>query len=531
MIQLFIHITAMNGVLTHRNVIRTSAVAIVLRPHIIFALFGGYLMDYIEKFEPKHVLEHFKNICDIPHISNHEQALCKYIKDFAQKNGHEYYEDEAGNLIVYVNATQGYETVPPFLMQAHMDMVAAKEAASNHNFLTDSIKTHLVDGHYLYADGTTLGADNAVGMMNMLALMEDKSVVHPPLEMLFTVCEEAGMVGIRKVDYSRIKSRRMINMDCGDPDVMCVSTAGAANCLLRLPLKKKAISGVIFEISIDGLLGGHAGLMIDSGRISAVTVMGRILCQMSKCIPLNIVYTSCDRVCGIVPAMKALITIDEKNIFAAEKAFEKIAETICREYADPEEGLHITLKKSDEKVYSEMLDEETTENLQRMLYMMPFGVTKRDWREKETILCSNNTMEVAFKENSIEMETMLRAPEDTVKEELFTRIGIIADWCGAEIILLDSFSGWPYRRDSQLQKLCCEVFAELTGEQLKMEKHNSCAETGIVAGAIPDMDIVAIAPLGRGAHTPTEYLDLDTVKPFWDFLCLLLKKMCTEVNN
>ena len=156
-------------------------------------------MTILNGYQPAHVVRYFEEICAIPHPSHHEQALCAYIRGCAERYGHRYVEDAAGNLMVYLNATPGYEDKAPMLLQAHMDMVSAKEPGSNHNFLTDPIRLHIEDGHYLYADDTTLGADNAVGLVNMLALMEDDTVVHPPMELLFTVCEEDGMEGIRQL--------------------------------------------------------------------------------------------------------------------------------------------------------------------------------------------------------------------------------------------------------------------------------------------------------------------------------------------
>lgn len=485
-------------------------------------------MDYTDKFEPKKVLTHFKNICEIPHVSGHEQALCAYIKNFAEKCGHEYFEDEAGNLIVYVNASPGYENVPPFLMQAHMDMVPAKEETSDHDFLTDPIKTHLVDDRYLYADGTTLGADNAVGMMNMLALMEDDTAVHPPLEMLFTVTEETGLTGIRYVDFSRIKSRRMMNMDCGDPETICVSTAGAAVCLAELPVSREKLSGCLMEIKIAGLLGGHGGLMIDSGRLSAVLAMGRILCRLSEKVKFNMVVTGLERLSGIAPEMNAVIALREDDVETASSLVAEEAKRICDEYEDPEKNLTITFEKYCGKEPDTMLDEKSSRALERVLYLMPFGVTKRDWQEKETVLCSNNTVEILLKDDCFEVETMVRSPWDAVKDELVERIKLLMELCGAELTVKDSFSGWPYRKNSPLRELCFEAYREMTGRELKTEKENACAETGIILGALPDMDCIAIAPLSKGAHTPKEYLDLCSVKPFWEFLLLLLRKMCEE---
>lgn len=480
----------------------------------------------LEKFGPKHVLQHFLNICEIPHPSGHEEKVCEYIKNFAKSHGHRYFEDESGNLIVYVDASPGHEDAKPFLMQAHMDMVPAKIETSNHDFLKDPIRLKLVEDRYLYADGTTLGADNAVGMMNMLALMEDDSVIHPPLEMLFTVREEVGLAGIREVDFSKINARRMMNMDCGDPDTMCVSTAGAACCLLKLPVCKVPVTGELMEISIGGLLGGHGGLRIDCGRLSAILTMGRVMCRMAKKVSFHIVYTKSDRLSGIAPEMKAVIALNAEDVGLAKEAFEKVKSEICSEYENPEKDMFMTLDQYQGETYSEMLDEKSSEHLWKMLYLMPFGVTKRDWEEKETILCSNNTVEVAFKESSVEMDMMVRAPGDAVRDELVDRIELLAELIGAELDVTDRFAGWPYHKDSAMQKICNEAYTELTGKTLQIEKENACAETGIILGEIPDMDIIGIAPLSKGAHTPYEYLDLESVEPFWQFLTLMLKKMC-----
>ena len=409
-------------------------------------------MDFLDRFEPKAVIKHFVNICNIPHPSGHEEGIREYIRKIADENGQEYFIDKGGNIIVYVEASPGNESLPPYLIQAHMDMVPAKEEWSNHDFLTDPISLKLVDNRYLYADGTTLGADNAVGMMYMLTLMEDKTVIHPPLELLFTTREEVGLQGIREVDFSKIKSRRMMNMDCGDPDVMCVSTAGAAQCMVKLPLKETELKGEVLELSIGGLLGGHGGLMIDSGRLSAIAAMGRVMSELHKKVTFNIVDARCKRFSGIPSEMKAVISVAEDKTEKASQVIAEIEKEICAEYADPEKDLFIRLKKCTEISYDKMMDDETSQRFWELLYLIPFGVTKRDYKEKETVLCSNNMVEVSIKDGFAHIEMMVRSPLDTVKQEVVDRIELIASLCGSEMILLDSFSGWPYRSDSPMQE-------------------------------------------------------------------------------
>ena len=379
-------------------------------------------MDFLDRFEPKAVIKHFVNICNIPHPSGHEEGIREYIRKIADENGQEYFIDKGGNIIVYVEASPGNESLPPYLIQAHMDMVPAKEEWSNHDFLTDPISLKLVDNRYLYADGTTLGADNAVGMMYMLTLMEDKTVIHPPLELLFTTREEVGLQGIREVDFSKIKSRRMMNMDCGDPDVMCVSTAGAAQCMVKLPLKETELKGEVLELSIGGLLGGHGGLMIDSGRLSAIAAMGRVMSELHKKVTFNIVDARCKRFSGIPSEMKAVISVAEDKTEKASQVIAEIEKEICAEYADPEKDLFIRLKKCTEISYDKMMDDETSQRFWELLYLIPFGVTKRDYKEKETVLCSNNMVEVSIKDGFAHIEMMVRSPLDTVKQEVVDRI-------------------------------------------------------------------------------------------------------------
>ena len=490
-------------------------------------------MDFLDRFEPQAVIRHFVNICNIPHPSGHEEGVREYVRKCADEHGHDYHIDEGGNIIVYVKASPGCEGVAPYMIQAHMDMVPAKEAGSTHDFLKDPISLRLVDDHYLYANGTTLGADNAVGMMYMLTLMEDDTVIHPPLELLFTTREEVGLQGIREVDFSKISSRRMMNMDCGEPGVMCVSTAGAAQCLVKLPLTEEALCGSLFKLSVSGLLGGHGGLLIDSGRLSAVSAVGRILCAMARETSYNIIDAHCPRFSGIPTDMQVLLALPQDGVEKAQLACDRVAKELCAEYADPEKDLTVKLSTLDESADrpAGMLTADCSLALARLLYLIPFGVTRRDFREKETVLCSNNTVEVFCRDGFAQMEMMVRSPLDTVKQDVVDRIEMLAGLCGAQMILLDSFAGWPYRGDSPMQRLCRETYRELTGKELVIEKENACAETGPILGAIPDMDCIATAPYSKGAHTPKEHLDLETVGPFWEFLKLLLKKMCDSADD
>lgn len=326
-------------------------------------------MTILKGYQPAHVVRYFEEICAIPHPSHHEQALCAYIRGCAERYGHRYVEDAAGNLMVYLNATPGYEDKAPMLLQAHMDMVSAKEPGSNHNFLTDPIRLHIEDGHYLYADDTTLGADNAVGLVNMLALMEDDTVVHPPMELLFTVCEEDGMEGIRQLDMSTIRSRRMLNMDCGDPDVMCVSCAGFVHYVMRLPVTAAGAAGQAYTLQIDGLAGGHSGLMIGTGRASAVVLMGRVLCELLRKVPCRIVSVDCERTMGIAPHMQAEIVLKPEQEPDARKVLEDLLAALREEYANTDPELSLTLEPLGHEA-DQAMDEASGRRCAELMYLL-----------------------------------------------------------------------------------------------------------------------------------------------------------------
>ena len=484
-------------------------------------------MTILNGYQPAHVVRYLEEICAIPHPSHHEQALCAYIRSCAERYGHRWVEDAAGNLMVYLDATPSYENKASMLLQAHMDMVPAKEPGSTHNFLTDPICLHIEEGHYLYADGTTLGADNAVGLVNMLALMEDNTVVHPPMELLFTVCEEDGMAGIRQMDMSMIRSRRMLNMDCGDPDVMCVSCAGSVHYVMRLPVAVSPAVGQAYALRVDGLAGGHAGLLIGSGRASAVVLMGRTLSRLCREVSCRIVSVNCEKTQGIAPRMEAEIVLKPEQESHARQVLAGLSAALCEEYAATDPNLSLTLEKLNRKA-EQAMDEASSRRCTELMYLLPYGVMKYDSRDRDVILNSVNTVRVTTGNGAVEYEQMIRSPIDAYKWELVDRLRILAELTGAVLVVEDSYPGWPCREDSPLQQLCRRVYHRLTGQKLKTEKVNSCAETGVIAGAIPDMDIVALAPWGRGAHTPREHLDLDTLQPFWKFLTALLRAMCEE---
>ena len=308
---------------------------------------------------------------------------------------------------------------------------------------------------------------------------------------------------------------------------MCVSCAGFVHYVMRLPVTAAGAAGQAYTLQIAGLAGGHSGLMIGTGRASAVVLMGRVLCELLRKVPCRIVSVDCERTMGIAPHMQAEIVLKPEQEPDARKVLEDLLAALREEYANTDPELSLTLEPLGHEA-DQAMDEASGRRCAELMYLLPYGVMKYDSCDRDVILNSVNTVCVTCENGVVEYEQMIRSPIDAYKWELVDRLRILAELTGASLVVQDSYSGWPFRKDSPLQQLCCQVYNRLTGQELKIEKLNSCAETGEIAGAIPDMDIVALAPWGRGAHTPREHLDLDTLQPFWEFLTALLRAMCEE---
>lgn len=477
---------------------------------------------YITKdFRPQRVLKHFEDICAIPHGSGSEWALGDHIIALAQARGYEYVRDEGGNLLVRVPASPGCEEAAPFLLQGHLDMVCAKNEGVPLDMENEPV--HLVlEGNILRADGTTLGADNAVGLCNMMALMEADDLRHPPLELLFTTREETGLVGIREFDMSQIRSRRMINMDMGDPDCMVIGSAGNAKFDLHRICQQEDCADLVLEILISGLRGGHGGLLAGKNYASALYLAGRVLTKLcdSQSVRLEKLETlgsghsipSAARLCAAVS--------DEA---AARSLLAELAENFRRELREePDFAMTVTTARG-----GSAASVADTRALADFLTLVPYDATIRNTTHPEWVLCSALLSMAAYEKGEFSGLLSVRANQDEFFDGVKTRIETLCRMTGVSAEMQAPWvPAWPETTNTPLQKLCLDIFREKFGGEMAVEVEHGTVEVSVIAKAIPDMDIVGFAPKSRGAHTPQEYLCLDTMEPFWLHLTELLSRLC-----
>ena len=475
----------------------------------------------LEQYKPKSFFHWFQKICQIPHPSFHEGKLCDFLVEYARERGFPYVRDEMNNLLIRVPATEGYEAVPPYLLQSHMDMVAVADEGVEFDFLRDPIRLQVV-GNELRAVGTTLGADDGGGIAAMLSFADDPSFKHPELELLFTVQEETGMNGIRQFDFSQIKSRRMVNFDSGRTHNFCVSSAGAASFLVRQRLEMEPAEGDALRIVIRDGLGGHAGLDIHKNRACAVNAVGELLHMLSKQLPVrlamvkshgNSIFSRCDA--------EIMVPIGKRA--EAQKILDQHFSVLKNRYVLTDPELRCVIETPE--TCAGTLSEADSRRVIGLLFLLPTGIRKCDAEDPSIVLGSGSVMRAALTNGELSYEYAVRAVENDVRDQY-------AEMC-AELLRLLSFDwtvgkrygGWPMRHDSEIVKLFDRKHEEVFGYPAGHRFVHGGIEVGYIVTAIPDMDAIAINLPMANAHTTNELIYIDQVQDFWTlFQAVLAEK-------
>lgn len=469
--------------------------------------------ECLKNLQPQPFFHWFGKISEIPRPSYKEQKLICFLEEFAAERNLRSETDKAGNVYMVAPATAGYESQPSILLQAHMDVVSVKDEEKDFNFETDPLPLY-ADGDKLTADGTILGADNGVGLATMLAIANDKTIPHPELELLFTAAEEVGLVGIRNFDMTKIRSRRMLNMDSGYSHEVCVTSAGKISSEIKkeFSLVSVAEGAVCLTVSVAGVTGGHAGTVAKLGRACAPSVLAALL----KDIPLQLVHFKAQgpavfRKCTAticVPASKeSAIKTHLKNTFEELKA--KYSAT------DPDMTLQIA---AGEKAMQALSVDDSV----KVIDTLYAHRTQGRCPDKEGRITASNVIIGAELENGkFTFRSLVRSMNDENMQSIFDELQSTMPIPMTEI---DRYSGWPERKDSKFRALFNSVHREKFGTDLTIERVLGGMEVGPILGAIPDMDAVGYAPSSFGAHSTGEYLKISDVPAYWEVLLEVLAR-------
>ncbi len=484
-------------------------------------------MGKLSELEPKKVFEYFEEISAIPRGSGNMEAISSYLEDFAKNRGLEHVRDELNNVFIKVPATKGYEDSPAVLLQGHMDMVCEKTSQSRHDFKKDGIDLDHMDNE-IFARGTTLGADDGIALAYILALIDSgEEAPHPALECLFTTDEETGMEGVKGFDFSRVSARNVINLDSEDEGVIYVSCAGGLRGTLRIPVKRFDVSGILYNVVISGLHGGHSGDMIDRYYANAIIIMGRLLHFLSTKTAFHISKLQGGLMDNAIPReANCRLIVSPAHSKDFELLIEEFEKTIKNEFSANEKNMMI---------YCECLG-ESTENVvkprlqSRMIFLMntvPDGVQNMcvDEKQKGLVKTSLNFGIMRLRDDHFTLEASLRSSVSSEKYALSDKLKFLAEGIGGSYEVKGDYPAWEFNEDSKLMKLSSDIYKELFGYNPVIKGIHAGLECGVIYHALKPVDVISFGPQINGAHTPKEKLSITSVQKTWDFFLRILENM------
>lgn len=478
-------------------------------------------MSDVSKLAPQEVFRYFKEISDVPRSSSHNEKISAYLVNFAKEHELEYYQDESGNVIIWKDGTPGYENSDMVMIQGHMDIVAEKTEDSTHDFQNDPLEL-IVDGDTLTANKTTLGADDGAAIAMGLALLDSTDIPHPPLEFIATVDEEIGMLGAYALDGSKIRSRKVINIDSEEEGIITVGCAGAVDIFTSFPADKKLVNGVKYKYVVDGLLAGHSGLDIHQERANAGQIVARLFLDAREKAELNIVSINGGRATNVI-----LGKVEGEVIVAASdvKAFEEIiatsTEEIKAEYRTSDSGITVSIEAVGE-ASEEAVDTVCQDNFFKFLVACPTGAEHYSVELKDLVETSHSIGVVKLEDGRLITKSMSRSSVNSRNRLLARKIGIIAEALGAEVEHGSSYGAWEFNNKSDLLDVCINAYKEQYGEEPVVSAMHAGIECGIWAEKVGKVDAVSIGPDMTGVHSVNEELSIPSTERTWQYLKLIL---------
>ena len=480
----------------------------------------------LSNYEPKRVLHHFEAISQIPRGSGNEKGVSDYIAAFAEGLGLKHVQDASYNLIIYKDGTPGYENLEPVILQGHLDMVCEKNADTVHDFLKDPIKLY-VDGDYIRARGTTLGADNGIAVALCMALLEATDLAHPPLEVVLTADEEAGMSGASNLDGSLLKGRRMINLDSGSVGVFVAGSAAGTTAEYELPATWEAPGALTqaYSLTVKGLHGGHSGGDIKKERGNAIRILGTLLNALNVVADIRIVCVSGGMKVNAIPReAQAVIAAKPEDWGKLQAAFEKASLVLSGFFRVADPGLEMEIKKADAPV-DKVLAHLCGKHFIASLLILPCGVQAMSRDIDGLVAASCNIGVLETFDSSIKISCMPRGASNERTSQVEAQIAAIAMLAGAKATFTGRSPAWAFNPDSKILKMFAAYHEHVYGEAPKVTAMHGGLETGIFADKLPGLDIVSFGPNMHDLHTPEERISISSTEKTWKFLCGALREM------
>lgn len=463
---------------------------------------------------------YFNEICKIPHGSYNEKAISDYVVDFAKKHNLQYIQDKMYNVIIYKDASKGYEDYDPLMLQAHLDMVC--ESVGEFDFETMPIETYVDEKGRLRAKGTTLGADDGMGVAQMLAILSDKALAHPPLECVFTVQEEVGLFGALGMDLSCIHAHRMISLDGGGEVVTAISSAGGVNVITTIPCTYIQNEKQTYHLKVSGLLGGHSGGEINKEKGNANKIISRMLKEMLlQGLDLSLVSINGGSKDNAITRESEAIFTSMTDKYVLEETVKKIHQKIYIEFEHTDPSFQTTLQSYE--MATTCMDDTSTKNVVDYMFMVPNGFRHKSMVIEGLTLTSLNLGIVKTEENQVVLNSSVRSALEEAIDHLIDIITCIASYTNGSVHCEARYPGWNYDPNSKLRKTFQNVFSKLyDGKELTCRAGHGGLECAVFTKIEGGMDIVTCGPISEGCHTPDEYLDLASFDRAYKLLTTLI---------
>lgn len=479
-------------------------------------------MAVLAQLEPEEVFHWFEEICKIPHGSGDTGRISDFLVDFAQKRSLKYRQDRSNNVIIWKDASEGYEDSEPVMLQGHMDMVCEKEPDCDIDFSGDGLRLKLEDG-IISADGTTLGGDDGIAVAYALAVLDADDIAHPPLEAVFTVDEEIGMLGAAALDCSDLKSRIMLNLDSEDEGHLLVSCAGGVTAEAHLPVQKAAVTGRKARLVVTGLQGGHSGVEIDKGRGNACQLLGRTLYELKQKCDYRLTCMKGGLKDNAIPreAEAELILLEkdgEKVIRAMEQVYQK-------EYSVTDPQVKLLWEEEEDPESQTAMTEEATAKAVTALVNLPGGIQRMSFDIPGLVQTSLNLGIMRTDDTEISFSFSVRSSVGTEKAELVQRIRCLMEALGGSVSCTGEYPAWEYRQESALRDLMVQIYEEQYGEKPLVEALHAGVECGLFADKLPGLDCVSFGPDMDDIHTTKESMNVDSVRRTWKYVLEILKRL------
>lgn len=479
----------------------------------------------ILNLKPENVWKHFYELTQIPRPTGHTKKVEQYIVNFAKSLNLDVKQDNVGNVLVTKPAYKGLEEVSTVILQAHLDMVPQKNSDIKHDFLKDAIDAY-IDGDNVKARSTTLGADNGIGVATILAIMEDNTLKHPKIEGLFTIDEEEGMVGAFGLEAGFLTGNILLNLDTEEEGELCVGCAGGIDENVSWQFKDAEVpSGdVAVKVSLTGLKGGHSGGEIHLGRANANKLMFRFLKNAVSSLEARLSFIDGGSLRNAIPREAfAVVTIPSENV---EALFELVDE-YSHIYEDEYSGIENNFRFIAEEVAlpKTLIPEEIQDNLINAVEACPNGVISMLQSFPGTVESSTNIASVKSEQGKIEIKFLTRSSSETKKEALDSSIESLFSLAGAKVESVNEYPGWQPNVDSPVLHVMKDVYKTKYGNEPIVQVVHAGLECGIILGSTPNLDIVSFGPTIMNPHSPDEFVEIETVAKFYDYLISVLEQL------